>query len=408
MSRNDDIFHVAAICAMPRHGNTGMRCVNHALQKLIEKLGSRTKVDFFCFDSSSSPDSIRYRSILDLGKASDYAVLIIWGDFILCQGWLARAASRLAGASGAERAMVLRKIHEVLFPRPDETSEPVYIVFGQCLLSERPHLFENDAHLSGVRSLLRVAAVAAVRDPISTVRASIISGLLPSSHAGIDAALLLEPLDARDRASSPLAPPTRVGIFFGRTHGAHMTKIALAVSLRRHAPGLETFWIPWFPRERMPWWIAAAFAIRRKLTASTVEEYIQAIRSCRLVITDTYHLSLIAWSYGVPAICIGRGAQHFRGTTKDKKKEIFFISNSLDDFYLFAEDGFGNLTSGAARRAIKLALDPDLGPAVRQRLHQISAEYVCILTSALKKAAERSSLPASERKLSLDLNESRS
>jgi hypothetical protein len=367
-----------------------MRCVDLALKLLIERSGLPIRVDFFCFDLPhdlrTSPDPIRYRSILELGEISEYNALIIWGDFLLARDWLDAIIPRLAKASGCEEATVRQKVYKTLFPPAVAPSRPVTIVFGQCLLLGCSNIFQDQAYVSGLRSLLRSAVVASMRDAISAARASAISGLPVSSHSGVDAALLLEPLgfDTGECTGSARPLSSRIGVFFGRTHSASMTKVALAASLRKRAPRPEVVWISWMPKKSMPVWIRALFRIREVIKFHSVEDSIQAIRACRVVITDSYHLALISWSYGVPAICIGRGAQRFQRTVHDKKKEIFFSSNFLDEFYLFAEHELGNL-SGASTKALTRAFDPELGVAVRQHLHRISDHYVRMLTLVLAK-----------------------
>src|SRR5439155_13457063 len=62
-----------------------------------------------------------------------------------------------------------------------------------------------------------------------------------------------------------------------------------------------------------------------------------AMLSHELIITDAYHLCVLAWSNGIPAVCVGRGASRFFTSVSDKKKELFFQTISADRFYLFSE-----------------------------------------------------------------------
>ena len=73
-----------------------------------------------------------------------------------------------------------------------------------------------------------------------------------------------------------------------------------------------------------------------------------ALRRCRFVVTDTYHLSLLAWRLGIPTVCIGRASEHPNQTIDDKKKENFYYTYGAKMFYVFAE----HLSDDAARRKI--------------------------------------------------------
>ena len=44
------VMRIAAICATPRNRNTGMRCVDRALQLVLGRTDHPAAVDYFCFD----------------------------------------------------------------------------------------------------------------------------------------------------------------------------------------------------------------------------------------------------------------------------------------------------------------------------------------------------------------------
>jgi hypothetical protein len=284
-------LRIAAICAMPQYQNTGMRCVNFSLRKLVEKSGLAAKIDFFTFyltdDGRTNFDSIEYRTIVELSDVSHYDLVVIWGDFILTKRWLKEAVSKLGKVSGWDETTVWHKIYATLFPVAETSSRPPVLVFGQSLLGDSAEIFQDEAYLNGLRSLLGTALIASMRDPVSAARATSICGEPSRNHAGVDAALLLEPLGFGRSDESTLSPllSSRVGIFFGRAR-TNMTMLALAAALRRHAPGLEAVWLRWLPRRLMPWPVAKMFGIRETIAPSSLEEFIRQIRLCRFVITD--------------------------------------------------------------------------------------------------------------------------
>lgn len=221
MQRDHPPFRIAAICAIPEYENTGMRCVNFSLHKLVEQSGLHAKIDFFAFylpnDGRTNFNSIEYRTITELADVSDYDLVAIWGDFILTKRWLKRAAAKLVRASGWDEATVWKKIYATLFPPPEISPRPAVVVFGQCLLGNSVEIFQDENYISGLRSLLRTALIASMRDPVSAARAANISGEPSTNHAGVDAALLLEPLGFGRRDQLRLSPilPSRVGISLG-------------------------------------------------------------------------------------------------------------------------------------------------------------------------------------------------
>jgi hypothetical protein len=78
---------------------------------------------------------------------------------------------------------------------------------------------------------------------------------------------------------------------------------------------------------------------RKQNTASFVKlaNKIDAIRGCKVVVTDTYHCAINSWREGVPAICIGMGAEHAILAIGDKKKELMYLSFNMADLYVFSE-----------------------------------------------------------------------
>jgi hypothetical protein len=107
-----------------------------------------------------------------------------------------------------------------------------------------------------------------------------------------------------------------------------------------------------------------------------------ALARFAFVLTDTYHLALVCWSLGVPAICIGAGAQRFTHSVHDKKKELFYLAQRIERFHVFAEDGYAT-AHAAARAAIEEILDDDPGPAVASRIRAQAEQVISALDAAL-------------------------
>src|SRR5689334_12331338 len=83
---------LAAICASPRGRNTGMRCVDRALELLLRQTQWRDAVDYYCFDLPKDiaglPDALPYRPLTAFPGHDHYDAVILWGDFLLSRQWL--------------------------------------------------------------------------------------------------------------------------------------------------------------------------------------------------------------------------------------------------------------------------------------------------------------------------------
>jgi hypothetical protein len=71
-------------------------------------------------------------------------------------------------------------------------------------------------------------------------------------------------------------------------------------------------------------------------------EIIGQLLQATLLITDTYHLAVIARHLGIPTICFGIGGAHATSTISDKKKEIFHLMYQASPGYIFTEELGGN------------------------------------------------------------------
>ncbi len=382
--------HVAAICATPLNNNTGMHCVDLSLKTILEKFDALS-VDYYCFETSNlmnEYNEIAYDSIMNFKKREDYDAVIIWGDFILTRSWIKMKSMRISKEKQLDERAVLDYLYDVIFPEEAELRRRPRIIFGQCFLLDGLAVCHDEKYMLGLKRSLKGADMCLFRDPVSAYKASILSGEPVLRFAGVDAALLLAVLwDEPDTIVSPDGTPkNRVGIFLGRTKGAYLTKIALAYALFRK-PELKPVWFKWLTRRNIPNWPKFLFRTRSEIKDRPVEEFIKEISDCALVISDTYHMALISWSFGTPAICIGDGGREMRNAVGDKKKEIFYMYNGLQDFYLYSENWRENLFGGRAREALEKAMNSELGQVHRRRLNQMAEYCLQAIYTALAKVA---------------------
>jgi hypothetical protein len=98
-----------------------------------------------------------------------------------------------------------------------------------------------------------------------------------------------------------------------------------------------------------------------------------------------HHLAVNSWREGVPAICIGMGAETRAGTLSDKKKELFYAACGARPFYVFIERLRGeNWPAAEAGRLAQLLARPDLAQAVTGRLRSHARAVEAELAAALK------------------------
>jgi hypothetical protein len=178
------------------------------------------------------------------------------------------------------------------------------------------------------------------RDPISAARARVLRPAPDEACLGVDGALLMtvREYEAIGRRPAEGADGT-VCIHFGRLSEALQPSARLVSTLSR-AVGLDPVWLPWLGLDS-----TAVEPFRRALPELSVphepvayEALVSTLLGARLVVSDTYHLCVIAWRLGIPAVCVGVGAQRAVRPISDKKKEIFFLSQGIASLYLFHED----------------------------------------------------------------------
>jgi len=101
---------------------------------------------------------------------------------------------------------------------------------------------------------------------------------------------------------------------------------------------------------------------------TSLEQKIDLVKSCQLVITDTYHCAITAWREGVPCLCIGRGAETAVNTQSEKKKELLYAMFNATPFYIFLENLGGFKAREQAKAAISAARDEWVTTSVQENV----------------------------------------
>ncbi len=203
--------------------------------------------------------------------------------------------------------------------------------------------------LSGIRHIW-------MRDVYSAMRVSHLINDYNHSHLGTDCALLFDRSDAVKISmfdENHRMSGNYISIFFGRSSDNLIPRLVSFAAELAERLNKKIIWLPWLhtlPRETyrlLKYRNLIGTGIGRKKLSSLMElsklqprnypELVRHLLGSSLVITDTYHLSLIAWRLGIPAICVGQGARSSKHTLGDKKKETFFASYDALPFYVFTE-----------------------------------------------------------------------
>lgn len=246
-------------------------------------------------------------------------------------------------------------ILEILADEPTSVFEKV-ISYGQCIFVDHLSDLDRDTeYTQTLNKLLICSKLVGFRDPLSYFRAIMTLGEVPlgckALHLGLDAAFLnchLLPPITRPHPEQISNGNIKIGIHFGRSN-LRLQSFRLIFELLRYRKRIILSWIPWLVNPRSEYY-------RKRFTKFTtceapertenIEEFYSAVSDYDVIITDTYHLCVIALSLGTRVICIGSGTQRFQGSLDDKKKEILFHQFSHSENYFFTENPFREINVG--------------------------------------------------------------
>jgi len=350
---------IVVACAPAPHFNPGMHCVDLALDAVLRRHGIRPELDRRVLYTpeelhrrgiGGSPDGyglpLAYRTFRQSPLAlAEADTILFWGDFLHSRHYR-QAVAVLMVRSGLEASpeAALQYFDRNIFLAglPPEVLERT-VVFGSCLLTDLGVPEPDREYESLLSRLLSAARHVETRDALSAQRVADIRRSSGVSHLGVDCALLLRPSECVELAGLGIRTlePERnrdIGVFFARTQENPALLLGLAERIGKKV-GAPLSWLPWFPapapteeaaRGRWP-------TLGEGTSAGSLSRSLGALLRCRAVVTDVYHLSVLAWNCGIPAVCVGRGASRFRTSVSDKKKEIFHLMYGIDRLYTFAE-----------------------------------------------------------------------
>ena len=232
------------------------------------------------------------------------ATPLYWGDFLhMRQYHLALKRLFPDRAGRIEPLLLLSDSDAVVLERA--ISFGTTLVFNSAADLMRPYGQSLERFVAGARRVL-------VRDMASAAQ---LAALHPAGgpYLGLDAAQLLTLADdlseiVGDReAPGPPSPSSTAVLFLGRSplNG----DLFRALGRLKARLGLDYHWLPWGDRRafpRMPDGLPELAAAPEQALPS-LAGLLSAVSRARLVVTDTYHLAVISWSLGVPAVTLVSG-----------------------------------------------------------------------------------------------------
>lgn len=358
---------IATICGAPNQ-NTGMMFVDRALHLLLKKQNLLEDTTFFCFENGAENKiGFSYKPLTKNVNLNDFDCIIIWGDFIVSNHFLTMTQPKIKSRSELFDYNLLDK---VLMSGFTATELNKVIVFGQCIVVDDVNLFDDSNYSYNLKRLLEHSSLIKFRDPLSVYRANLLSEI-NRDFLGVDAALLNYCIDKVKINELKKEIGTRnskqnVGLFFGRSKKMDFKKKILGFYLKHKFKNTSFKWLPWLGNKQGS---KKYFSFAEDCNPITDIDFIHEILKCDLIITDTYHLSLMSWSIGVPCICYGNGAEYFKSTVHDKKKEIFFISNLVEEFYFYTENFYSDLKN---KRLVTILNNPTKSKIAQKVADKIS------------------------------------
>lgn len=350
---------LAVITATPPGINPGMLACEATARTFLSRAGLLHDCTFFRVrdlgDGLRHLDSLQAAEIVaacDIG--TDFTHLshesqlrglapVFWGDFLHMHAY--QRAISVAHSGG------LPAIFDLLLLAGAPDTQRRSISYGtSCLFNSTadycdPHygpafenLFENAFHVQ-MRDAVSAAVVAGIRRR-------------QENCFGIDPAQLLS-LSAYESAivgdSAPaleLGRIDRAAVFFAR--GKHdWNRLEGFLEKLMSSIGVRAEWIPWGDTLSFPYMDSVHYRStvpqipKDRQNANRLQSLLRTIRESRCVITDTYHLAVISWAIGVPAVVIPgdhhdpeKIAKTATVRVRHDKRKVILSQDRLLDFYV--------------------------------------------------------------------------
>jgi hypothetical protein len=348
---------VAIICAIPRFSNTGMRFVDSSISIVFENY------DCFALDPErleSKEDSENYSFIGEL-NVKEYDKIVVWGDFILSKHWL----------TAIKKYTKLNNPLDYLFSKLLECPEKVCL-FGGTIMTNIIEDYADAKYSQLFKLLLTQVGYASFRDPISFHHASNFAENNKINPIGIDPAMLH--VSFENNIYHRKMDVLNVGFFWGRSKKAWAGKLRFSFFIRwlKHKNfASDIKWIPWLSEhKKIAWYYKLILGRHAQLDIScNIKELKRKLSDFDVIITDTYHLSVMCLTLGIPVLCFGHGDKPMLSSLDDKKKELLFHEYGLQQYYLFNSKLIG-LSNKEVYALLNNLITSNSSNIVRKRIHR--------------------------------------
>jgi hypothetical protein len=387
----------SVVCATPTGHNPGMSSVDLAIARLAAEhdFGDVTLWRLWDHDArgirplaetgaewQDPHTALRYHLLLGhLDAALDADVVLFWGDFLHLGSYLQVAAANLRSVPGfADLVPDVEALYRhLLLADADADTLDRTLTFGSTLLLDGPHE-HGGRYTTALDRFVGGIHRAWFRDPHSAVVARALRDD-DLTTIGVDAATLSTPL------SDTTGPGDlgTLGVFFGRSDAPPEALARFARGLARRL-GLRPTEVPWgapptfystsrrrrfrlaFPElahvgssTSARTGVLAALHPLPDVDAATSGEVLDSLAGHDVIVTDTYHLAVNAWSRGIPTICV---TDPPRGTswnvnlgdprTPRDKRQVFCATIEADRFVVRSDE---LVRRRSAARAVQHAAD---------------------------------------------------
>jgi hypothetical protein len=338
----------AVICAHPPGFNAGMHSVDMAFRQVFARHAIAGEAHFYCLPAVRS--AVEAKAALPivyedayqrLSAIRDSDVVVYWGDFLHSRMYLQELRRRLTRKWPDKTQDEIISIQRAVLLLEGARSRPgTIIVFGGNLSPLDTVTLADEKYTRSLSELYRRSALVLMRDPFSAVAVNHVMSDFGNNHCGVDCAFLLDDtpsLSLYETRSRRSRLPLGVGVFVGRAPAqSYGTYLAFFQRICEQLGSTGT-WLPWL-YDRRPKVLEEYGGVFDVTTAPCgFEDTLSLLDGCDVVLTDTYHLCVNAWARGIPAICVGRGADAMSATTGDKKKELLYSMLGLGNLHVYAE-----------------------------------------------------------------------
>jgi len=403
---------LAIITATPPSINPGMLACESTARTFVSRAGLLPDCTFFRVRDLG--DGLRHlgsRQMLEIVAACDIGiefshlshesqlhgmVPVFWGDFLHMHAYHRAIAPAHSGG--------LPAIFDLLLLAGAPDTQRRSISYGTSFLFNSTADYDDPHYGPAFEALFENAFHVQMRDAVSAAVVAGIRRRLENSF-GIDPAQLLS-LNAYESAivgdlanSRESGRFDRAAVFFAR--GKHDWNLLEGfLEKLTSSVGVHAEWIPWgdslsFPHmESVHYQSKVPQLPKDRQNANRLQSLLRTIRESRCVITDTYHLAVISWAIGVPAVVIPgdyhdpeKIAKTANVRVRHDKRKVILSQDRLLDFYvepylIASSEHWGEIIDRLSQRIHAHAYVQEF----RRRLAERAAQSEVDLLAAIQQA----------------------